>query len=61
MLFRSELLNAFEQNEREVLTLLLDGFKLTEISFRLQKSLCELDNIMQNIRTKTAGFLPAAA
>ena len=57
----SELLNAFEQNEREVLTLLLDGFKLTEISFRLQKSLCELDNIMQNIRTKTAGILPAAA
>ena len=57
----SELLNAFEQNEREVLTLLLDGFKLTEISFRLQKSLCELDKIMQNIRTKTAGILPAAA
>lgn len=57
----SELLNAFEQNEREVLTLLLDGFKLTEISFRLQKSLCELDSIMQNIRTKTAGILPAAA
>lgn len=57
----TELLNAFEQNEREVLTLLLDGFKLTEISFRLQKSLCELDNIMQNIRTKTAGILPAAA
>ena len=57
----SELLNAFEQNEREVLTLLLDGFKLPEISFRLQKSLCELDNIMQNIRTKTAGILPAAA
>lgn len=57
----SELLNAFEQNEREVLALLLDGFKLTEISFRLQKSLCELDNIMQNIRTKTAGILPAAA
>ena len=48
-------------DEREVLTLLLDGFKLTEISFRLQKSLCELDNIMQNIRTKTAGILPAAA
>ena len=46
---------------REVLALLLDGFKLTEISFRLQKSLCELDNIMQNIRTKTAGILPAAA
>ena len=57
----SELLGAFEQNEREVLALLLDGFKLTEISFRLQKSLCELDNIMQNIRTKTAGILPAAA
>lgn len=57
----SELLSAFEQNERDVLTLLLDGFKLTEISFRLQKSLCELDNIMQNIRTKTAGILPAAA
>ena len=57
----TELLNAFEQNEREVLTLLLDGFKLPEISFRLQKSLCELDNIMQNIRTKTAGILPAAA
>ena len=57
----TELLNAFEQNEREVLALLLDGFKLTEISFRLQKSLCELDNIMQNIRTKTAGILPAAA
>ena len=57
----SELLSAFEQNEREVLTLLLDGFKLTEISFRLRKSLCELDNIMQNIRTKTAGILPAAA
>ena len=57
----AELLSAFEQNEREVLTLLLDGFKLTEISFRLQKSLCELDNIMQNIRTKTAGILPAAA
>ena len=56
-----QLLSAFEQNEREVLTLLLDGFKLTEISFRLQKSLCELDNIMQNIRTKTAGILPAAA
>ena len=57
-----QLLNAFEQNEREVLTLLLDGgFKLTEISFRLQKSLCELDSIMQNIRTKTAGILPAAA
>lgn len=57
----SELLGAFEQNEREVLALLLDGFKLTEISFRLRKSLCELDNIMQNIRTKTAGILPAAA
>lgn len=57
----TELLGAFEQNEREVLALLLDGFKLTEISFRLQKSLCELDNIMQNIRTKTAGILPAAA
>lgn len=57
----TELLGAFEQNEREVLTLLLDGFKLTEISFRLQKSLCELYNIMQNIRTKTAGILPAAA
>lgn len=57
----TELLNAFEQNEREVLALLLDGFKLPEISFRLQKSLCELDNIMQNIRTKTAGILPAAA
>lgn len=57
----TELLGAFEQNEREVLTLLLDGFKLTEISFRLQKSLCELDSIMQNIRTKTAGILPAAA
>ena len=57
----AELLGAFEQNEREVLTLLLDGFKLTEISFRLQKSLCELYNIMQNIRTKTAGILPAAA
>lgn len=56
-----QLLSAFEQNEREVLALLLDGFKLTEISFRLQKSLCELDNIMQNIRTKTAGILPAAA
>ena len=56
-----QLLSAFEQNEREVLTLLLNGFKLTEISFRLQKSLCELDNIMQNIRTKTAGILPAAA
>ena len=56
-----QLLNAFEQNEREVLTLLLYGFKLTEISFRLQKSLCELDNIMQNICTKTAGILPAAA
>ena len=56
-----QLLSAFEQNEREVLTLMLDGFKLTEISFRLQKSLCELDNIMQNIRTKTAGILPAAA
>lgn len=56
-----QLLSAFEQNEREVLTLLLDGFKMTEISFRLQKSLCELDNIMQNIRTKTAGILPAAA
>lgn len=48
-------------DEREVLALLLDGFKLPEISFRLQKSLCELDNIMQNIRTKTAGILPAAA
>ena len=57
----AELLSSFEQNEREVLTLLLDGFKLTEISFRLRKSLCELDNIMQNIRTKTAGILPAAA
>ena len=57
----SELLSTFEQNEREVLTLLLDGFKLTEISFRLRKSLCELDSIMQNIRTKTAGILPAAA
>ena len=57
----AELLSAFEQNEREVLALLLDGFKLTEISFRLRKSLCELDNIMQNIRTKTAGILPAAA
>ena len=56
-----QLLSTFEQNEREVLALLLDGFKLTEISFRLQKSLCELDNIMQNIRTKTAGILPAAA
>lgn len=56
-----QLLSTFEQNEREVLTLLLDGFKLPEISFRLQKSLCELDNIMQNIRTKTAGILPAAA
>ena len=56
-----QLLSAFEQNEREVLTLLLDGFKLTEISFRLRKSLCELDSIMQNIRTKTAGILPAAA
>ena len=56
-----QLLSAFEQNEREVLTLLLDGFKLPEISFRLQKSLCELDSIMQNIRTKTAGILPAAA
>ncbi len=56
-----QLLSAFEQNEREVLTLLLDGFKLPEISFRLRKSLCELDNIMQNIRTKTAGILPAAA
>ena len=57
----AELLSAFEQNEREVLALLLDGFKLTEISFRLRKSLCELDSIMQNIRTKTAGILPAAA
>lgn len=58
----SELLEgAFEQNEREVLALLLDDFKLPEISFRLRKSLCELDNIMQNIRTKTAGILPAAA
>ncbi len=56
-----QLLSAFEQNEREVLTLLLDGFKLPEISFRLQKSLCELDSIMQNIRTKTAGILPVAA
>ena len=56
-----QLLSAFEQNEREVLTLLLDGFNLTEISFRLQKSLCELDSIMQSIRTKTAGILPAAA
>ena len=56
-----QLLSTFEQNEREVLALLLDGFKLTEISFRLQKNLCELDNIMQNIRTKTAGILPAAA
>ena len=56
-----QLLSTFEQNEREVLALLLDGFKLPEISFRLQKSLCELDNIMQNIRTKTVGILPAAA
>ena len=57
----TELLSGFEQNEREVLKLLLDGFKLPEISFRLKKSLCELDSIMQGIRNKTAGILPAAA
>lgn len=56
-----QLLSAFEQNEREVLTLLLDGFNISEISFSLKRSVSELESTMRSIRIKAAGILPAAA
>lgn len=57
----TELLKLFAQNEREVLTLLLDGFNISEISFSLKRSLSELESTMRSIRIKAAGILPAAA
>lgn len=56
-----ELLKLFAQNEREVLTLLLDGFNISEISFSLKRSVSELESTMRSIRIKAAGILPAAA
>lgn len=56
-----ELLKLFAQNEREVLTLLLDGFNISEISFSLKRSVPELESTMRSIRIKAAGILPAAA
>lgn len=56
-----ELLKLFAQNEREVLTLLLDGFNISEISLSLKRSVSELENTMRSIRIKAADVLPAAA
>ena len=56
-----ELLKLFAQNEREVLTLLLGGFNISEISFSLKRSVSELESTMRSIRIKAAGILPAAA
>ena len=49
------------QNEREVLTLLLDGFNISEISLSLKRSVSELESTMRSIRIKAADVLPAAA
>lgn len=57
----SELLSSFENNEREIVALLLAGFEPAEISFRLKKTYCEFEDIMNNIRTKAAILLPSAA
>lgn len=57
----NELLSCFEMNEREILTLLLEGFNAAEISFRLKKSCYELEGIMNNIRARAKLILPAAA
>ena len=56
-----ELLKLFAQNEREVLTLLLDGFNISEISLSLKRSVSELESTMRSIRIKAADVLPAAA
>ena len=56
-----ELLAFFERNERETVSLLLEGFTPAEISFRLKKSCDELEGIMNNIRAKAAVILPNAA
>ena len=57
----NELLSCFEMNEREIVTLLLEGFEPAEISFRLKKPYYELEGIMNNIRAKAAVLLPSAA
>lgn len=56
-----ELLRLFAQNEREVLTLLLDGFNISEISLSLKRSVSELESTIRSIRIKAADVLPAAA
>ena len=57
-----ELLFCFERNERIAVKLLLDGFTLTEIARKLQKSGPETQRLIHGIRLKTVSVLtPNAA
>ena len=57
-----ELLSCFERNERIAVKLLLDGFTLTEIARRLEKSGPETQRLIHGIRLKTVSALtPNAA
>ena len=57
-----ELLSCFEKNERTAVKLLLDGFTLTEIARRLEKSGPETQRLIHGIRLKTVSALtPNAA
>ena len=57
-----ELLSCFEKNERTAVKLLLDGFTLTEIAHKLQKSGPETQKLIHGIRLKTVSALtPNAA
>ena len=57
-----ELLSCFEKNERIAVKLLLDGFSLTEIARKLQKSGPETQKLIHGIRLKTVSALtPNAA
>ena len=57
-----ELLSCFERNERIAVKLLLDGFTLTEIAHKLQKSGPETQRLIHGIRLKTVSALtPNAA
>ena len=57
-----ELLSCFEKNERTAVKLLLDGFSLTEIARKLQKSGPETQKLIHGIKLKTVSALtPKAA